>query len=84
MRAPTVVPKLSTATGLIYTYTRPDDPWGPGLLLDRNQLSTGKTVWRKYAGSGLQFNNNYSGLAIGPDGTAYLGVIGGVLALRDG
>jgi hypothetical protein len=37
-----------------------------------------------YAGSGLGFNNNYAGLAIGPDGTAYLGVTGGLIALRDG
>ena len=44
----------------------------------------GKTVWSKYAGSGLTFNNNYAGLALGPDGTAYLGVIGGIIALRDG
>ena len=38
----------------------------------------------KYAGSGLGFNNNYAGLAIGPDGTAYLGVIGGIVKLSDG
>jgi len=32
----------------------------------------------------LSFNNNYAGLAIGPDGSAYLGVTGGVVRLRDG
>ena len=30
------------------------------------------------------FNNNYAGLALGPDGTAYLATTGGMLALRDG
>ena len=44
----------------------------------------GDTLWMQYAGSGLSFNNNYAGLALGPDGTAYLGVIGGIIALRDG
>ena len=33
---------------------------------------------------GLSFNNNYAGLALGLSGTAYLGVIGGIVALRDG
>ena len=39
VRAPTVVPKLSTKTGLIYTYTRPAGPERlAGLLLDRDRL----------------------------------------------
>jgi hypothetical protein len=84
-RAPTVVPKLSTRTGLIYTYTRPPDPSGSeGYYWTAVDFRNGKTVWSRYAGSGLSFNNNYAGLALGPDGTAYLGVIGGILALRDG
>jgi hypothetical protein len=44
---------------------------------------TGRTAFKVYAGSGLGFNNNYAGLAIGPTGTAYLGVTGGLIALRD-
>ena len=39
--------------------------------------------YKVYAGIGLGFNNNYAGMAIGPDGTAYLGVTGGLIALRD-
>jgi hypothetical protein len=85
VRAPTAVPKLSTKTGLIYTYARPPDPSGSqGYYWAAIDFHTGKTVWQRYAGSGLVYNNNYAGLAIGPDGTAYLGVIGGILALRDG
>ena len=80
-----VVPKLSTKTGLIYTYTREPAP-----ALDQPYFwtaidaRTGKTAWKVYAGSGLGFNNNYAGLALGRDGTAYLGVSGGIVALRDG
>jgi hypothetical protein len=84
-RAPTVVPKLSTKTGLIYTYTRPPDPSGSeGYYWTAISFHTGRTVWWRYAGSGLPYNNNYAGLAIGPNRTAYLGTTGGMIALRDG
>jgi hypothetical protein len=84
VRAPTVVPKMSTKNGLIYTYQRPEDPMAQGYYWTAIDWRNGETVWTQYAGSGLSFNNNYAGLALGPDGTAYLGVIGGIIALRDG
>ncbi len=84
-RAPTVVPKLSTKTGLIYTYTRPPDPSGSeGYYWTAISFHTGRTVWRRYAGSGLPYNNNYAGIAIGPNRRLYLGTTGGIVALRDG
>ncbi len=84
VRAPTVVPKGSLKTGLIYTYERPEDPIAQGYYWTAIDYRTGKTVFRRYAGSGLTFNNNYAGVAIGPSGAAYLGVIGGIVRLRDG
>lgn len=84
-RAPSVVPKLSAKTGLVYTYTRPPDPSGAeGYYWTAIDFRTGKTVWNRFAGAGLLFNNNYAGIALGADGTEYLAVIGGILALRDG
>ena len=84
VRAPTLVPKMSNSTGLIYLYERPDDPSGnEGYYWSAVSFHTGECVWRHYAGSGILFNNNYAGIMLGPDGTAYLGVIGGVVALRD-
>jgi hypothetical protein len=84
-RAPTVVPKLSAPTGLIYTYTRPPDPSGSeGYYWTAIDFRTGNTQWMQYAGSGLPYNNNYAGLALGPDASAYLGVAGGMVTLRDG
>jgi hypothetical protein len=84
-RAPTVVPKLSTSTGLIYAYTRdPDLPLRQPWFWTAISARTGQTAFKVYAGNGLGFNNNYAGLAIGPTGTAYLGVTGGLIALRDG
>jgi hypothetical protein len=79
--APSVVSKLSLATGLIYTYTtNPSGQWYWTTLSYR----TGKVVYQQYAGSGLGFNNNYAGIAIGRNHTEYLGTLGGIVALRDG
>ena len=81
VRAPTVLAKLSDKTGLIYAYEQSAPNQWFWVAIDAH---TGRTVWRTYAGSGLAFNNNYAGVALGPDGTAYLGVVGGIVRLRDG
>jgi len=83
--APSVVPKLSLASGLLYTYTKDPrtdngDPW----FLTAIDVRTGKTVYKAFAGEGLGFNNNYAPVTLGPDGSAYVGVLGGLVALRDG
>jgi hypothetical protein len=83
-RAPSVVPKASLATGLVYTYTKPPredgiDPW----YLTALDFRTGKTVFKQLAGTGLGYNNNYAPLTIGPDGSAYVGALGGLVKLRD-
>jgi hypothetical protein len=81
--APSVVPKVSLANGLVYTYTKPDgnraDPW----YLTTLDFRTGETVYKAKMGTGLGFNNNYAPVTIGPDGTAYVGVLGGLTAMRD-
>ena len=81
-----MVPKLSLQNGLVYTYTKEpdtrtpaDDPW----YLTALDFRTGKTAFKRLAGLGLGFNNNYAPVTIGPDGTAYVGVLGGLVALRD-
>jgi hypothetical protein len=84
-RAPSVVPKASLATGLVYTYTKPPredeiDPW----YLTALDYRTGKTVFKRLAGTGLGYNNNYAPVTIGPDGSAYVGALGGLVKLRDG
>jgi hypothetical protein len=79
-RAPSVVPKLSLANGLLYTYTKPKrsdsvDAW----YLTALDFRTGRTVYRRPAGTGFGFNNNYAPVTLGPDGTAYVGVLGGLV-----
>jgi hypothetical protein len=79
-RAPSVVPKLSLANGLVYTYTRP--PRSDGVAawyLTALDFRSGRTVYRRLAGTGFGFNNNYAPVTLGPDGTAYVGVLGGLV-----
>jgi hypothetical protein len=83
-RAPSVVPKVSLAAGLVYTYTKEprsdgEDAWYFTALDFRD----GHTVYKRLAGEGLGFNNNYAPVTLGPDGTAYVGVLGGLVELRD-
>jgi hypothetical protein len=80
--APSVVPKLSLGAGLVYTYTKgidSHDPW----YLTALDFRSGRTVFKARAGSGLGYNNNYAPVTLGPDGTAYVGTLGGLVALRD-
>ena len=84
-RAPSVVPKLSRGNGLIYVYTKdpqPDnsDTW----YLTAIDFRNGNTVWKRLAGEGLGYNNHYAPITLGENGTAYVGVLGGLVALRDG
>jgi hypothetical protein len=77
-----VVPKLSLAAGVVYTYTKgtdSSDPW----FLTTLDFRTGKTIYKALAGSGIGYNNNYAPVTLGPDGTAYVGTLGGLVALRD-
>ncbi len=83
-RAPSVVPKVSLDGGLVYTYTKPagdrEDPW----FLTALDFRTGRTVFKQLAGYGFGHNNNYAPVTLGPDnGTAYVGALGGLIALRD-
>jgi len=78
--------KLSTRTGLIYTFTRKFD--------DQNQVwayywtaldfRTGKVVWEKLAGTGHEkFEHFWPALYVGPNETLYNGLFGGLAAMRD-
>ena len=83
-RAPSVVPKLSLRAGLLYTYTKPKrDDMTDAWYLTTLDFDTGKTVYRRLAGSGFGFNNNYAPVTLAADGTAYVGVLGGVTMFRD-
>lgn len=81
------VPVLSTATGLLYGYTQ-----DPGLAAAGTYVwyfaaldyRTGAVVWQARSGAGGTYNDDYKAATLGPDGTLYQGVLGGVATLRDG
>jgi hypothetical protein len=82
--APSVVPKLSLANGIVYTYTKlPNPDNDDGWYLTALDFATGKTLWKALAGEGLGYNNNYAPVTLGPDGAAYVGVLGGLVRLAD-
>src|SRR4051794_8901376 len=84
--APSVVPKLSAANGPVYTYTKDPQPRHPSAdawYLTVLDVASGRTVYKRLSGEGLGHNNNYAPVTLGPDGTAYVGVLGGLVALRD-
>lgn len=63
---PALITKMSLATGLIYTYTKPKgpaatDPW----YLTAIDFETGETVWKILAGLGVLYNNHYAGAYLG-------------------
>jgi hypothetical protein len=81
--APSVVPKLAAGSGLVFTYTKEPsaagvDPW----FLTAIDYRTGDTVYKRLVGAGNAFNNNFAAITIGPDQTAYVGVIGGIANVR--
>ncbi|SNQ61468.1 hypothetical protein [Candidatus Methanoperedens nitratireducens] len=83
-RVPNVVSKMSLANGLVYTYTK-----GPGpnttdaWYFTAIDFETGQTVYKRLTGTGVYYDSFYAGVYLGPDGTAYVGVLGGLVAIRD-
>ncbi|MER7822522.1 hypothetical protein ABTX85_08150 [Streptomyces sp. NPDC096097] len=94
-RVPSVVSKVSLATGLLYTFTHPSadelrsasgkgatampDAW----YLTALDVRTGERVWSRLVGSGPFFNNHYAPITLGRDGSAYVGVVGGLVRITD-
>lgn len=56
-----------------------DDPWYFTAL----DFRTGRTAYKRLAGEGLGYNNNYAPISIGPDRSAYVGALGGLVRLFD-
>ena len=83
--APTSVPKASHGNGLLYVYTKPPrqdaiDAW----YLTAIDIRSGKTVWSRLTGTGTQWNNHYAAIYLGPDGTAYVATLAGLVRVADG
>ena len=83
-RSPSTVPKLSRGNGLVYLYTKDPQRWGiDAWYLTAVDFQTGRTVYKVLTGTGWNYDNLWAPITIGPDGTAYVGVFNGLLAVRD-
>jgi hypothetical protein len=84
-RSSQVLPKLSLSNGLLYVYTyeqRTDGEYD--FRLTAVDFETGLTAFSVPTGTGLDYANFGQPLALGPDGAAYLGTMGGLLRVADG
>ena len=83
-RSPSVVPKLSLGNGLVYFYTyEPQVDGENAWYLTALDFNSGKTRFKALSGVGKAFDNNWSPITLAPDGTAYVGTFGGLVALWD-
>ena len=87
LKAPSVVPKLSAASGIAYFYSfdlvkdadgKETQDWAIVGL----DFRTGKQVIKIPTGRGRGFDNNWASMAIAPDGSFYAGVTGGLVQVR--
>ncbi len=79
-----VLPKISLVTGLLYVYTYTVLEDGEyGWFFSAVDFETGETVFRAPSGIGIDYANFGPPLVLGPDGTAYIGTLGGLVTMKD-
>ena len=81
--APTSVPKASLATGLLYVYSKPKTAAVDAWYLTAIDMRTGRTAFSKLTGTGPAFNNHYAAIYLGPDGSAYIATLAGMIRVKD-
>ena len=82
--APSAAPAVALASGLAFAYTKPHswlgvDAW----YLSALDLRTGRTVYAVRTGLTVLADSHRGAVALGPDGSAYVPVLGGVVRVRD-
>ena len=82
--APTSVPKVSLGNGLLYVYSkRASTPLDDSWYFTAIDVRTGRTQWLQRTGNGLQWNNHYASIYLGPDGAAYMPTMAGLVRFED-
>ncbi|KAF4462585.1 hypothetical protein FALBO_10597 [Fusarium albosuccineum] len=82
----TSVVSLSTATGLVYSYTQDEELAKDGgyvWYFTAIDFETGKLACKVRAGAGGNFNNNFAPTQMSPHGAIYQVVVGGIAWLSD-
>lgn len=80
---PSSVNKLSLATGLVYGVTRAIVRGTEAWSLAAVDVHTGTLRWTRLLGAGFGHNNNYAPVTLGPDGSAYVGALAGLVRVAD-
>lgn len=84
LNAPTSVAKVSLATGLLYAYTKRSNLWGVSAwYLTAIDVYTGRHVFSVRTGTGILMNNHYAAITLGPDGSAYIATLAGMVRVHD-
>lgn len=87
LKVPSVVPKLSAASGIAYFYSfdlvkgpdgQPMQDWSIAGL----DFRTGRQILKIPTGRGRKFDNNWASMSIAPNGDFYAGVTGGLIQVR--
>ena len=82
--APSAVPVVSWANGLLYTWTKRSTLWGVAAwYLTAIDVHTGSTAFSVRSGIGTLHDNHHGAVVLGPDGSAYVGTLGGLVRVRD-
>ena len=84
--ASNTVPRLSTKTGLIYLVERQQDTQNDVAVYYWTALDfrTGKAVWRRLLGTGINYDGYWSTTAFSPQGAFYVACWGGLAGVKDG
>lgn len=82
--APTSVPKVSLANGLLYVWTTRPSSWLVNAwYLTAIDVRTGDTAFSVRTGTGLLSNNHYAAVTLAPAGSAYVATLAGLVHVRD-
>lgn len=75
---------LSTKTGLLYGYgVDYNENEFDAFYLTANDWETGEEVWRFYAGDGRQYDTITGQPHLHPNGSIFVGALGGIMRFRD-
>jgi hypothetical protein len=82
--APTSVPKVSLATGLLYVYTKPKSSLGiDAWYFTGIDVRTGRTQFKQLTGTGVGYNNHYAAIYLSPSGVGYIATLAGLVRVQD-
>jgi len=87
LKVPSVVPKLSAASGIAYFYsfdrvTDPDGRQDQDWSIVGLDFRTGRQIIKIPTGRGKAFDNNWASMSIAPNGDFYAGMLGGLVQVR--